>query len=375
MDTERTPATLANWRTTPHAHWAFHHVRELIPTADIPNDPEGVWHLPNGELDLDNAALDDAMNGIACDALVVLHKGALVHESYSNGMEPYDPHILMSVSKSVLGLVAGTLVDAGELDVQAPITEYLPELSGTAYLGATVRQALDMQVAVTFSEDYLATDGPIIDYRRAMGWNEGASPYDLRSFQTVLTQRDGLHGVRFHYVSPVTDMLGWLLERASGQRYADLLSERLLKPMGAERSGYITVDRNGGARAAGGLCITARDLARIGQLVLQEGARDEVQVIPKSWVADIWTGGSTAAWSAGDFADRFPGQTMSYRAKWYRNHDQNTLHARGIHGQFLMIDPVRELVVAWYSSENTPTSPEMGAHVFAAFDRIRAACD
>lgn len=370
-DTTRT-ASLANWRTSPHSGWAFHHVRELIPTADIPNDPANVWELPRSDLDLGRADLDAAVSGMANDALVILHKGALVHESYRNGMGPHDPHILMSVSKSVLGLVAGTCVARGELDVAAPVTEYVPELRGTGFDGATVRHALDMQVGVTFSEDYVATGGPIIEYRRAMGWNPGDTSLTLQSFLATLKESDGPHGQKFHYVSPVTDMLGWLLERASGQRYADLLSQRLWRPMGAERPGYITVDKGGSARAAGGLCLTTRDLARIGQLILQGGARDGAQVVPRSWLEDIWTNGSRAAWDQGDFADRFPGMPVSYRAKWYIHHDARpTLHARGIHGQFLIVDPARQLVVAWFSSEHMPTDPDWAAHVFAAFQRIQ----
>lgn len=372
MDEAR--VTLANWRTAPYSAWAFHHVREIIPTAEIGHDPGDVWQLPQEARPL--PGLDEALGGWSNDALVVLHRGALVHESYRNGMTADDPHILMSVSKSLLGLVAGTLAESGALDVTAPITSYLPELAGTAYAGATVRHALDMQVGLRFAEDYFATSGPIIDYRKGMNWQPlapGEEPVDLRSFQSVLTEQDSPHGQRFRYASPVTDMLGWLLERASGLRFADLLSERLLRPLGAERAGYITVDRIGGARAAGGICLTARDLARIGQMMLQGGAREGRQVIPETWVSDIFAGGSKPAWQQGDFADRFPGIDMSYRSKWYINHGNGTLHARGIHGQLLLVDPAHELVIAWFSSEALPVNPDWTAHVFAAVERIRAA--
>lgn len=135
-------ATLANWRTAPYCHWAFHHVREIVPSAEIANDPDNVWTLPEGDLDLGSAGLSAGLGKIQSDALVILHKGKLVHESYRNGMTAADPHILMSVSKSMLGLLAGTLVDAWELDPSAPLTEYVPELAETAYAGATVRDAL-----------------------------------------------------------------------------------------------------------------------------------------------------------------------------------------------------------------------------------------
>jgi len=369
-------ATLANWRTQPFNHWAFHHVREIVPSAEVPNDPANVWTFDEAPQDLD---LGNAVTGMANDALVILHQGRLVHESYRNGMGPADPHILMSVSKSILGLVAGTCVARGDVAEDDLITDHLPELTSTAYTGATLRDALDMRVGLAFDEDYTATTGPIIAYRQAANWNPvppGADPYDLRSFQSLLTQADGPHGGRFHYVSPVTDMLAWLLERASGVRYADLVSQRLLAPLGAERSGYITVDRIGGARGAGGLCLTARDLARVGQLMLQGGVRDGVQVLPEAWVQDIFTGGDRTAWDTGDFADKFPGLPVSYRSKWYVHHgDDPLVHGLGIHGQYLFVDPKRDLSIAWFSSEDAPVDPGWLAHVFASVQRIRAQFD
>lgn len=153
--------TLANWRTQPYSSWAFHHVREIVPSAEISHAPDDIWTLESGTPLLDPAEIDAAVEGTATDALVVMHKGRVVHEIYRNGMGPSDPHILMSVSKSVLGTLAGILAAKGLLDLAARLTDYIPELEGTAYEGATVRQALDMQVGVTFSEDYTATGGPI----------------------------------------------------------------------------------------------------------------------------------------------------------------------------------------------------------------------
>ena len=146
-------ATLANWRTPPFSSWAFHHVREIVPSADIRNDPDDVWALDEAGPLIDPDEVARIVAGTQTDALVVMHQGRVVHELYRNGMSAEDPHILMSVSKSVLGLLAGILAGKGLLDVAEPLTEYIPELRGTAYEGASVRQALDMQVGVRFSED------------------------------------------------------------------------------------------------------------------------------------------------------------------------------------------------------------------------------
>ena len=263
---EEYTASLANWRRAPFCHWAFHHVREIIPTVEIKNDSKNVWDLTVKKIDLSSIGLADTFCETNCDALVILHKDQLVFETYRNGMTERDPNILMSISKSMLGLVAGTLVEQGELSEGDLITKYVPELQSTAYAGATVRDLLDMRAGVLFDEDYLADEGPIVNYRFAANWNpvsKDHEPGDLRSFMSSLKQSDGPHGGRFHYVSPNTDLLAWVFERASGLRYADLVSERLWKPLGAEAPGYITIDRIGGARAAGGKCLIARDLARV----------------------------------------------------------------------------------------------------------------
>ena len=372
---EPNQASLANWRKAPYCHWAFHHVREIIPSAEIPNDPTDVWELERGTIDTSSLGLDDAMVATDSDAVVVLHKDKLVHESYRNGMTSQDPHILMSVSKSMLGLVAGTLVERGELAEDDLITKHVPELENTAYVGATVRDLLDMRAGVFFDEDYLATEGPIIDYRFAANWNPAPKDYapsDLRSFMSLLTEPDGRHGGRFHYVSPNTDLLAWVFERASGMRYAELVSERLWKPLGAEASGYITVDRIGGARAAGGKCLLARDLARVGMMMANGGQRNGKQVVPASWLEDLVKNGDPQAWKDGDVNPVWGQRDIHYRSKWYVKREAEPLiFGVGIHGQFLFVDPTKKLSIAWFGSQDSPLDSPPFEQVLATIEKIR----
>jgi len=372
---EPNQASLANWRKAPYCHWAFHHVREIIPSAEIPNDPTDVWELERGTIDTSSLGLDDAMVATDSDAVVVLHKDKLVHESYRNGMTSRDPHILMSVSKSMLGLVAGTLVERGELAEDDLITKHVPELENTAYVGATVRDLLDMRAGVFFDEDYLATEGPIIDYRFAANWNpvpKDYAPSDLRSFMSLLTEPDGRHGGPFHYVSPNTDLLAWVFERASGMRYAELVSERLWKPLGAEASGYITVDRIGGARAAGGKCLLARDLARVGMMMANGGQRNGKQVVPASWLEDLVKNGDPQAWKDGDVNPVWGQRDIHYRSKWYVKREAEPLiFGVGIHGQFLFVDPTKKLSIAWFGSQDSPLDSPPFEQVLATIEKIR----
>lgn len=360
--------TLANWRTPPFARWAFQHVREIIPTADIANNPDGVWRLPAATRDFASVAIEGGKAGTLSldawleatntDGLVVLHKGHTVLERYFNEMTPSTPHILMSVTKSVLGLLAGILVDRRILDPASLVTDILPEVKGTAYEGATVRHLLDMRVGLEFDEDYLATSGPIIAYRKATNWNPlapGETASDLRSFYRNLKKTIRPHGQDFHYVSPNTDLLGWVIERVAGMRFADLVSQRIWQPMGAHRSAYITVDRLGAPRTAGGMCVTTGDLARLGQLLVQSGTRDGREIIPARWIEDITANGDPDAWNKGPFVDFFPGAAMHYRSKCYvQRGPKPVVFGLGVHGQYLYVDLKNEVVIAKHSSESMP---------------------
>lgn len=379
--------TLANWRTAPFNRWAFHHVREIVPTAEIANDPGQVRPMIVTPGNLEEISFDagvgrcmtvgDFLDASDTDGIVVLHRGRVVLERYDNGMTARTPHIAMSVSKSMLGLVAGILADAKSLDLDRLVTAYVPEIAQTAYRGATVRQLLDMRAGIAFDEDYLATSGPIVAYRKATNWNPpgpGELPLDLRGFYQHLSETDGAHGGHFHYVSPNTDLLGWVIERAAGARYADLMSALLWQPMGATTSAYITVDRLGAPRCAGGMCTTARDLALVGQLLIEGGAYEGRTVVPEAWIADIAHEGDPVAWQNGPFATYYPGIEMHYRAQWYVERGARPLlFGMGIHGQNLFVDAKAGLVIAKQSSQALPIDPAMIALTSRAVNAIRQA--
>ena len=314
------------------------------------------------------------------DALLVLHRDKIVYEHYDKGMSRYSPHILMSVSKSLLGIVAGILEDKGILDPGELVTSYIPELAESAYQDATVRHLLDMRSGVEFDEDYLATSGPIVDYRKSTNWNPldaGETPTNLRSFFAQLTTKKHDHGSQFSYVSPNTDLLGWVIERAARQSYASVVQEHLWQPMGAEYSSYITVDRLGAPRTAGGVCTTLRDLARVGRLIVNGGKGcSNNQVIAQKWIADTLTNGSREAWDNGNFAVDFPELPMSYRSKWYVLHprpedEASWLIALGIHGQNIYIDIDNEFVMIKFGSHSQPLDPSSGIHGIVAAKAVR----
>ena len=376
--------TLANWRRAPFNKWSFTHVRELIPSAAITNDPNAVADLPSApadfgglEIELEGAHYDFAgfLAETETDGMLVLLEGKIVHEHYGSGMDAATPHFLASVTKSVLGLVAGILAGRGVLATDRPVTEWIPEVAETAWAGATLRHLLDMRVGIAFDEDYLATSGPIIEYRKAQGWDPlapGEEPSDLRTWFRSLTELDGPHGGAFHYVSPNTDLLGWTIERAAGRRYTDLVSELLWQPMGATSDAYITVDRLGAPRAAGGMCATLRDLALVGQLVANRGRRDGREIVPADWIGDILEGGDPAAWDAGDFAPYFPGMEAHYRSKWYvRRGAAPMAFGVGVFGQNVFADPENGIVIAKLSSQAAPLDERLISLTMRGVEAIR----
>ena len=364
--------TLANWRQPPFNRWAFQHVRELIPTALVTKDPADVWTLPEDPADLLGLSFMDApmdapepamtigqmLAATETDGFLVLHRGRIVAEEYRHGLTAATPHILMSVTKSVTGILAGILAGREQLDPEAPIVRYVPEMAGSAYGDATLRHLLDMTAGVAFEENYLAIDGAIVRYREASAWNPQRSadaPTDLRAFLTGLAGRSKAHGGVFRYLSPNSDLLGWAIERAAGARFSDLLSEAVWGPMGAEHEAYVTVDRLGAPRTAGGLCATLRDLARFGQLLLNDGERGGRRIVPAAWIADLRQNGDRAAWRAGDYAQSLPDWPLRYRNQWYvMDEGQAPFFALGIYGQMLYLDPRAGLVAAKFSSQPEP---------------------
>lgn len=370
--------TLANWRQAPFNRWSLRNVRQIVPTARVRRGPrvrpferaiqpvERIEVAGPGKPE----PLGRMLQSTCTDGCVVLHRGRVVFERYDDGMAADDTHILFSITKSVSAALAGVLVERGQLDPDAPVTRYVPEAKGSAYGTAKVRHVLDMTVGIGFVEDYLDATGDFARYREATNWTPIAPGKgelsDLRSFLVTLKPA-GKHGERFHYVSPNSDMLGWIMERASGVRFADLLARELWVPMGAEFDADLTIDRLGAPRSAGGLCATTRDLARFGQMVLERGVAGGRQVIPGAWIDDIRANGDAKAWAKG--SKWLPG--ARYRSKWYVLPGERGVHCGiGIHGQWLYLDPTAAIVIAKFSSDPKPSDDALDDRHLAAFEAV-----
>lgn len=357
--------TLANWRTQPSSDWSFHNVRRLLPTANIAASKNPV-PLESSLVEIGDVAFEgnkggrttlrDALRTTNTKGFLVLRRGRIAAEWYAGGMDATTPHIVFSVSKSICGALGGVLADKGFLNPNRPVTDYVPEVSSSVYGGCSVRHLLDMTVGISFTEDYVDPDGDVARYRRAVGWDviqPGQSTVALREYLATQKPDGKTHGHAFHYVSTNTDLLGWVYERAAGRALSDLLGEYLWTPLGAETDAYITLDPEGAMRAAGGICAAPRDLARFGEMIRQRGVAHGRQVIPGWWIDDINDNGDPEAWARGEFAEMFP--DAAYRSKFYQiDRKRRTLCCIGIHGQWIYIDPISELVIVRVAAEPIP---------------------
>ncbi|GAA1033615.1 MULTISPECIES: serine hydrolase domain-containing protein [Amycolatopsis] len=356
----RSAVTLTNWRTPPFSQWSFQHVWELIPSALIKASPDLAENalVDFGSLLEENVPLSRGPETVAAflershtDALSVMKGGRFAGDWFAAHMPPGSRHIAFSVSKSLTAVLAGILEGEGIFDSASPVAAYLPELTGSAYRNATVRQVLDMTVSLDFDEDYLDPESAFARYRRATLWNPGGNAEGLEEFLLSLEHGTEPHGETFRYRSPNSDLLGVLLERATGTRISELFAEKLWLPLGARTDAAVTVDRAGTARTAGGISLTPRDLARVGEMMRQGGSAYGRQIAPEAWVHDTTTGGSPEAWKRGDFVGLF-GEGR-YRSQWYQN-GKGSYCGIGIHGQWLFVAPANKVVIVKMAAQPTP---------------------
>lgn len=384
--TARTPArssiTLDNWRIHPNSRWSFQNVEEFVPSARIAKStgdepsvtsPGLIAGIELGRDVGDRRTLLDHLADTHADAFAILRDGHVLDEWHAPHSQPAKPHIIFSISKSVTGLLAGIAAGDGKLDPDAQISRYVPEIAGSTYATATVRNLLDMTVDLDFEENYLDQHGAFNRYRRATLWNpqKADTPQEtmLEFFATLRGKGEG-HGKRFFYASPNSDLLGIVVERAAGMRFHEFMASRLMKPMAAKGAAQVTVDRIGTARTAGGISLTIRDLARLGALVLHKGrARDGTQVVPADWIADILSNGDRQAWIDGNFYNSLPGGR--YRSCWYDVCDgRGSFYGVGIHEQWVWGDPTSGVVLAKFASRPEPSDEACSIREIAALGEV-----
>jgi CubicO group peptidase (beta-lactamase class C family) len=353
----------------PQIRWSLCHTRELVPTVNVWRGEGPPVALPRAlRTDEVEALTFDDMNGSRrrwedalfdtyTDGIVVLHRGRVVYERYLGILAPQVPHSVFSITKSYAATLAATLVHEGVLDADRRIPHWLPEMRGTAYEDATLRQVMDMQVGVAYSELYADPQADIWAYSRAGGLLPRPKGYDgpgnFYDYLVTLRQ-DGAHGEAFAYKTVNTEVMCWVMKRATGLALPRMLGERLWAPLGCEQDAYLTVDSLGVPMGGGGLSASLRDLARFGEMLRCEGRWNGRQVVPAAVVADIRRGSDPARFAKAGYT-LLPG--YSYRSMWWVSHNElGAFEARGIHGQRLYVAPGAQMVVARLASHPVASS-------------------
>ena len=356
-------------------------MRELMPTQvilgnDVPRP------LPTDLQGLDSLALEgvdfasdvhQAMAGSETDALLVIKDGTVVFERYFDPMHARSRHLVMSVSKSIVSAVAASVSADGLLDPEAPVEEYVPELADSGYAGATVRNVLDMRTGVRFHETYLDPESGVRVMERSMGWAPRTHGDPVGMYPYILTTaQESPHDGLFTYRSIDTDALGWIVERAAERRMADLISERIWTPIGAQHDAEVTADPLGSAIHDGGISATARDLGRFGLMLLDRGLVNGRQVIPPDWV-------ESAAYPPADVRDAFARtENETYLpGGWYRNQfwfvpgdSGPILLCLGIHGQMIFVEGATRTVGVKLSSWPTAQHSDKLVGAISTFRQI-----
>lgn len=357
----RLTVPFADWDRPPWNRWSFQHIREILPTAEVwrGTGPASVLPLNLQKLDsLHVKASDGSASTLAAlldetytDGFLVIHKGKIVYERYFNGMGPRTLHLSQSMAKSVTGAVAGILWGQGLIDPARPVTDYLPELSSTAWAGASLQHVLDMTTGVTFSEEYTNPYSEVGQVDVASGWkpippdSDPSFRWPRHIWELILTlhKTERPHGALFDYRSIETDVLAFVLERVSGKRMPQLVSELIWQKIGAEESASFTVDRAGYALAEGGFNATLRDFGRFGLMLLRDGDG----IVPAAWVEETRNGNHalfqepyTVSLPEGAYHNQF----------WIEQPHTRTLHCKGVFGQLISIDFARDTVAVKLSS-------------------------
>ncbi|MDU9040987.1 serine hydrolase domain-containing protein [Pseudomonas corrugata] len=367
--------TWHNWMRAPFNQWGFRNLARLRPSIDVQAGAGPVSVLKQAPLALDELHFNsecglsisvlEHLVASQTDAFLVMQGGTVLFERYFNSQEPQDRHVMFSVTKSLIGTLGEQLVSDGVLDPALPAAHYVPELEGSAYADATVRQLFDMAVGIQYSEVYEDPDSESSQYGYACGFQPAPTQYaqfeSLYQFLPSL-RKQGDHGGFFHYVTATTEALAWVMERASGKSCHRLL-EDIWSQLGCERDGYFMADPWGRSVAGAGFNATLRDMARFGRLLASDGRHDGRQLLSPETIARIAAGADPAIYATSpDFEAWTPG--ASYRSQWYVFNDHSqALMAGGIHGQYLFVDKPSGVVIVKQSSLNEAVSPFDGDSV------------
>ena len=355
-----TNLTLESFQFGPVNRWTFSHMREIIPTVNIPRDTNRFLMLNNSddlvadfsvEFQGRKQSIDEIAAHQFIDGLLIIKDGEIVVENYYGHLTQDRPHLMNSVSKSIVGLVAGKLAAQGVIDLEKPVSHYVAALAKSGYGPDSLQTLLDMRDGSDYTETYADFTTTFRLQDCAIGWTDADycpknGPIGLYEFLPTVGREKSKLGT-FSYRSGSTNVIGWVLEAVTKQPLAELISEHIWQPMGAEFDANITVDEGGFVLADHGISATLRDLGRMGLLVLNDGKAFGNEVIPSKFIQDIRGQQGDPKWPYPGLG----GYKPYYRSFWWgEGNPGGDISGYGIHGQFVRVVPEAGLVITMYST-------------------------
>ena len=270
-------------------------------------------------------------------ALVVIADGAIKYENYWLTGGPDVHWMSFSVGKSFVSALIGIALEEGHIkSIEDAITDYVPSLNGSAYEGVRIKDILQMSSGARWNEDYSDPESDIANYIRTLAGNGSLNEF------TASLVRESEPGTAYLYNSTDTQALGMLLIAATGQSMTSYAEEKLWQPLGMEKDGYWNTDDEGVEAAAGGLQITARDYAKLGQLYLNMGRWQGNQIVPSEWVRASITPDAPHLMPG----KLYPDYPMGYGYQWYPlDGDEGEFLAIGVYNQFIYVNPAKSVVI------------------------------
>ncbi len=312
--------------------------------------------------------LSDLLEQLDTTALVIVKDDKIVFEKYYQGTNANDLRISWSVAKSFMSGLYGPVLETGLIkSLDDRVEQYVPNLTGTAYEGATIRNVLNMASGVTFNEDYMDFNSDINQMGRVIALGRS-----MDNYARGLNERDTEAGKRWQYVSIDTHVAAMVLRAATGKSLHQLFNESYSANLGFEAAPYYLTDGEDVAFALGGLNVTTRDYARFGQLFLHCGQVNGKQVIPCDWVK------ASTQHTAPSMSER----GIGYGYQWWvpmpqEGPNSGDFFAVGIYGQYVYVNPARNIVIAKNAADREFSSPmeSYGHSMNANIDIFRSLAD
>ncbi len=319
---------------------------EVMPLPRAERDFSALRYEVNGE----SFALADYMQHNHVGGLLVLKDGQIVLEQYGLGNDEDTQWVSFSMTKSVVSLLTGAAIADGYINsVNDPVTDYLPQLRGSAYDGVSIRNVLQMASGTDWNEDYA---DPASDV--------ATSPSDMLALMQFMGEKARVAepGERFNYNTGETNLAGAIVRAAIGNNLAAYLTQKIWQPWGMESDAtWISHGPYGGE--LGGCCLSPvlRDWGRLALLVMNDGVlHDGSRLVPEGWIAE-----STEPSAGSD----------NYGYLWWLNGD-GTFRASGIFGQGIYLSPEEDLVIVVQGAWPQATGASFASHRDGFFKAVEA---